>query len=364
MDKIFHFLPRPRELRTIFLFLMIASVVIISVLLFRDYSHDDLRVIPGYDGGSRTCDLFSGRWVFDNLSYPLYSEKECSFVFEEVACETFGRKDTTYQNWRWQPNGCDLPRFNATAMLEKLRNKRLVFVGDSLNRNQWVSMVCLLQSIIPPSQKSMQRHNKGSLVSFHAKDYNASIEFYWSPLLVESNCDDPVKHRDHERIIRAGSIKKHAKHWTGADVVIFNTYLWWRKTDMKIIVKREDGILEETPMMQSFQLILKTWAKWLELHIDRQKTQLFFVTPSPTHFWADEWGRPADGNCYNEVEPIKKEGHWGKGSDVEMMGGGERGDRAAEGEGGGGASDQCDAAVGVQEGRAPLDLPQVLGLAH
>lgn len=56
-----------------------------------------------------SCDMFSGKWVFDNISYPMY--RECNIMsFEPMKCENFGRKDLTYQNWRWQPHNCDLPR--------------------------------------------------------------------------------------------------------------------------------------------------------------------------------------------------------------------------------------------------------------
>lgn len=43
-------------------------------------------------------------------------------------------------------------RFDATDMLERLRGKRVIIVGDSLNRNQWESLACLLYSALPTSQ--------------------------------------------------------------------------------------------------------------------------------------------------------------------------------------------------------------------
>lgn len=51
-------------------------------------------------------------------------------------------------------------------LLQRLRGKRLVFVGDSLNRNQWISMVCLIDTATPMLRKSMAGGNNSSLVSF------------------------------------------------------------------------------------------------------------------------------------------------------------------------------------------------------
>lgn len=51
-------------------------------------------------------------------------------------------------------------RFNATRMLEMIRGKRLVFVGDSINRNQWESMLCMLFGAINDPKRVYETHGR------------------------------------------------------------------------------------------------------------------------------------------------------------------------------------------------------------
>ncbi|XP_030537310.1 protein trichome birefringence-like 34 [Rhodamnia argentea] len=270
-----------------------------------------------------SCDVFSGRWVFDNSSRPLYKEGECKYM-RQLSCRKHGRKDSKYQQWRWQPHGCDLPRFDATALLERLRNKRLMFVGDSLNRGQWVSLVCMVKSSIPKKRRSHTGRGHGiPLIVFNALDYNATIEFYWAPLLVESNCDDPVNHRIDDRIVRVRAIEKHARHWSDVDILVFNSYLWWRQGP-KIKVSwgssaSPDRKYEMMKMHRAYKIALNTWSDWIQVHVNRSKTQVFFVGMSPTHERAEEWGGIAGHNCFEETEPITKEGYRGSGSNWRIM---------------------------------------------
>ncbi|KAF0923821.1 hypothetical protein E2562_007684 [Oryza meyeriana var. granulata] len=255
-----------------------------------------------------TCDLSKGKWVFDNATYPLYREEACEFLTAQVTCMRNGRRDDGYQKWQWQPRDCDLPpAFDARLFMERLRGKRLMFVGDSLNRNQWESMVCLVQPALSPG-KNYVTWWEGQRVVLHAWEYNATVEFYWAPFLVESNSDDPKMHSVRDRVIKPEAIAAHAGDWLGVDYLVFNTYIWWMNTlNMKVV--RPTGKTweeyDEVGRIEAYRRVLDTWATWVNDNVDPARTSVFFMSVSPLHISPEAWGNPGGVRCAKETAPVQ-----------------------------------------------------------
>ncbi|KAG2619860.1 protein trichome birefringence-like 33 [Panicum virgatum] len=272
------------------------------------------------DDEDEECDVFSGRWVRDDASrYPLYREEDCPYIHPQLTCQAHGRPDAAYQRWRWQPHGCALPAFDAARVLEALRGKRMLFVGDSLGRGQFASMVCLLHSAIPGGGGSSLRMSPDQQHTVFAAGggYNATVEFYWAPFLLESNSDDAAAHRISERMVRRGSIDYHGRHWRGADVVVFNTYLWWC-TGLRFRILNgpwesagTEGAVSWVSTEEAYGMAFRDMLQWVRDNMDLNTTRVFFTSMSPTHQKSQDWGDAAGGNCYNETAMISEAGYWG-----------------------------------------------------
>ncbi|XP_020577280.1 protein trichome birefringence-like 37 [Phalaenopsis equestris] len=245
-----------------------------------------------------SCNFFYGSWVFDS-SYPLYDFSTCPFIDDEFNCQKYGRPDKLYLKYRWKPEGCELPRFDGKDFLWRWRGKKIMFVGDSLSLNQWESLLCMIHSAVPNTRTSLSR--AASLSSVRFEDYGLSIMLYRSTYLV-----DIVRERI-GRVLKLDSIHE-GQAWLGTDLLIFNSWHWWTHTGNSQpwdYVQYKNNIYKDMNRLDAFYKGMTTWGGWVDSNVNPEKTKVFFLGISPTHYQAGEWGGSNAKSCYRETEPIE-----------------------------------------------------------
>ncbi|XP_022954315.1 protein trichome birefringence-like 14 isoform X3 [Cucurbita moschata] len=269
------------------------------------------------DSISKVCNYAKGRWVEDNRR-PWYSGLGCKQWLSIMwACRLTKRKDFSYEGYRWQPENCYMPEFERSSFLRRMQNKTLAFIGDSLGRQQFQSLMCMLTG----GEESPEVEDVGKEYGlakapgarrpdgwvYRFPDTNTTILYYWSASLSDL---EPINRTDPATNIAMHLDQPPAfmrKFLHEFNVLVLNTGHHWNrgKLEANRWVMYVDGkpVEENKPldMGKAKNLTVYSIAKWLDSQLPRHRRNLkvFFRTISPRHFFNGDWN--TGGSCDNMI---------------------------------------------------------------
>ncbi|GJN34069.1 hypothetical protein PR202_gb22706 [Eleusine coracana subsp. coracana] len=225
-------------------------------------------------------------------------------------------KDFSYESFRWQPHGCEMPEFTGANFLDRMKHKTLAFVGDSLGRQQFQSMMCIATGgkYTPEVEDVGWKYGlvkaPGALRpdgwAYRFPTTNTTILFYWSASLSELeplntgssgttyalHLDRPVTFLKTYVSSFDALVLNTGHHWNRGK---FNENHWELYADGKPVGKGRFADLNRAK-----NLTLHSIARWMDSEIARHpQMKVFLRTMSPRHFVNGDWN--TGGTCGNTI---------------------------------------------------------------
>lgn len=260
------------------------------------------------------CNYAKGKWVLDN-SRPLYSGFHCNQWLSHMwACRLMQRKDFAYEKLRWQPKNCQMEEFEVSNFLERMRDKTLAFVGDSLGRQQFQSLMCMITG----GKESHDVKDVGKeygLVMPHGgtrpngwayrfSSTNTTVLYYWSTCL----CDlEPINTTNPEtdyamHLDRPPGFLRQFLH--KLDVLVLNTGHHWNRGKLKanrwvMYVGGMPNTNRRLAMIgDAKNFTIHSIVNWVNSQLPKHPhLKAFYRSISPRHFVNGDWN--TGGSCDN-----------------------------------------------------------------
>ncbi|XP_050877094.1 protein trichome birefringence-like 21 [Lathyrus oleraceus] len=306
--------------KTVFLFPLTAFILVLLLPLLIHFNQSSSKVlftttvVENQTTTTNCNNLFSGKWV-PYLGQPYYNET-CPFITEKQNCLIHGRPDSDFLKWRWKPDDCELPLFDAKVFLKIVKGKSMAFVGDSIGRNQMESLLCLLNNVARPEDITTKYVSNEDLTYFKwwfYADYNFTITMLWSPFLVKSS-KSYIYNSSNFYKPESLYLDEPDTAWTSRienyDYVIFSGGQWffrpftfYEKNQIVGCQKCNNSIeLNYYGYKKAYRTALKTIMNHKQF-----KGLAFLATHSPNHFENGEWNK--GGGC-NRTQPFSNEQKW------------------------------------------------------
>ncbi|KAL5704501.1 hypothetical protein ACHQM5_022922 [Ranunculus cassubicifolius] len=275
----------------------------------------------GYDENSpmaieekKACNYAKGKWVEDTAR-PLYSGFECKQWLSKMwACRLTQRTDFAYETFRWLPNDCSMPEFEPSSFLKRMQDKTIAIVGDSLGRQQFQSMMCMVTGGKQRSDVLDVGHEYGLTLApgaarpsgwaYRFPTTNTTILYYWSasltdltPINITNPTTDWAMHLDRPPWFLREYLHKF-------DVLVLNTGHHWNRGKLQANrwvmyvggVPNRDRKIAQIGGAKDFTI--HSIVKWLDSELPKHpKLKAFFRTISPRHFFHGDWN--SGGSCDN-----------------------------------------------------------------
>ncbi|XP_058214298.1 protein trichome birefringence-like 16 isoform X3 [Rhododendron vialii] len=269
----------------------------------------------------RACNYAKGKWVVDD-SRPLYSGFGCKQWLSAMwACRLTQRTDFAYEKLRWQPNNCAMEEFTASNFLERMQHKTIAFVGDSLGRQQFQSLMCMatggkeMSDVLDVGKEYGLVKAKGSIRpdgwAYRFPRTNTTILYYWSasladlePLDITNRLTDYAMHLDRPPAFLRRFLPKF-------NVLVLNTGHHWNRgkfTANRWVmhvggVPNIDRKIADIGGAKNFTIY--SIVHWVDSELLKYPgLKAFYRTISPRHFFNGDWN--TGGTCDNTTPSLQE----------------------------------------------------------
>lgn len=262
-------------------------------------SPDVTRLINFSVGG---CNIWKGDWI-PHTGGPAYTNLTCSLIQEHQNCMKNGKPNLGFLYWRWKPDDCELPLFDAKAYLTIVAGKSWAFIGDSISRNHFQSFLCSLAQVEFPVRTFKDESDQ--TVHYYFKSYNFKLAVLWAPFLVQGTEDES---EGYARGIEKLHLDAVDDNWGSVlhnyDYIVLSSGQWYLKTSVYFIQKKVIGChycqslnITDVGFYYAYRVALRTVFDYLIS--SKYKGVVFFRTFTPDHFENGRWDN--GGNCTHTV---------------------------------------------------------------